>query len=164
MSPNKLLLMIIVVLVGACLMDVLVNWLNIRSLTLRIPIEFQGYYDAARYQASQDYLCANTRLAMVKTIALTVLVVGFILAGGFAMTDRAARYFQAGPIVTGMIFAVILAGPLFLIQLSFSAYHVFVIEEGFGFNRMTVGTFLLDQLKSATLAVVFGGLAFALVL
>jgi len=161
---HKLLCVIVVILVGACLLDVLVNWLNVRQLTTRLPSEFEGYYDAVRYQKAQDYLCANTWFAMIKAVIFTALIVAFILTGGFALVDQAARHFQAGPIVTGLIFAAILMVPIFFIQLPFSAYETFVIEERYGFNRMTVGTFVLDLLKSVALVGVLGALALALVL
>jgi len=163
-AAHKILVVILVVMVGACLLDVLVNWLNVRQLTTRVPSEFEGYYDAARYQTAQDYLRANTWLAMIKTIIFTVLIVAFILAGGFALVDQVARHFQAGAIVTGLVFAALLMVPLFFIQLPFAVYETFVIEERYGFNRMTVGTFVLDLLKSVALAGVLGALALALVL
>jgi STE24 endopeptidase len=164
LTSHKLLVIIIAVLIGSCLLDVLVNWLNVRQLTAHLPAEFAGYYDAARYQTAQDYLRANTWFAMVKTIVFTFLVVAFILAGGFALVDQVARHFQAGPIVTGLIFAALLVVPLFFIQLPFAVYETFVIEERYGFNRMTVGTFVLDLLKSVALVGVLGALALVLVL
>ena len=164
LAAHKMLVLILVVLIGSCLLDVLVNWLNVRQLTTRLPSEFEGYYDAARYQTAQDYLRANTWLAMIKAIIFTTLIVAFILAGGFALVDQAARHFQVGPIVTGLIFAALLMIPLFFIQLPFAVYETFVIEERYGFNRMTIGTFVLDLLKSVVLVGVLGALALALVL
>ncbi|MDD5677485.1 MAG: M48 family metallopeptidase [Kiritimatiellae bacterium] len=164
LTPHKILIVILVILIGSCLFDILVNWLNIRQLTTRLPADFEGYYDAARYQAAQDYLRANTWFAMIKAAIFTTLIVAFILAGGFALVDQAARHFQTGTIVTGLIFAGLLMIPIFLIQLPFSVYETFVIEERYGFNRMTVGTFVLDLLKSVALAGVLGAVALALVL
>jgi len=57
----------------------------------------------------------------------------------FALVDQVARHFQVGPIVTGLIFAALLMIPLFFIQLPFAVYETFVIEERYGFNRMTIG-------------------------
>ncbi len=164
LAAHKLLLIVVAILIGAGLLNVMVNWLNVRQLTSRLPAEFEGCYDAARYRTSQDYLRANTWFAMVKTIVFTVLIVAFIMAGGFALVDQAARHFQAGAIATGLIFAAILVVPLFCIQLPFAVYETFVIEERYGFNRMTVGTFVLDLLKSVALVGLLGALALALVL
>lgn len=162
---HKLMLVVIlIVLIGSCLLDGLVNWLNIRQATTRLPAEFVGYYDAARYQTAQDYLRANTWLAIIKAALFTALIVAFILTGGFNLVDQAARHFQAGPIVTGLIFIGILMVLAFFVQLPFSVYETFVIEEKYGFNRMTVGTFVFDLLKSIGLTAILGGLAVAAIL
>jgi len=50
------------------------------------------------------------------------------------------------------------------IQLPFSLYSTFVIENGFGLNRTTFGTFVLDILKTLLLAVALGGPILALIL
>ena len=45
-----------------------------------------------------------------------------------------------------------------IINLPFSYYSTFVIEEKFGFNKTTLKTFLFDKLKGYALAIVIGGL------
>jgi len=42
------------------------------------------------------------------------------------------------------------------LNLPFSLYHTFVIEERFGFNKMTLRTWLLDLVKTAILVIVIG--------
>ena len=163
-TAHKILVGVLVILVGACLWDALVNWLNLRQLTTSLPGEFKGYYDATRYQLSQDYLRANTWLAIIKSVVFTTLIVAFIRMGGFALVDQVARHFQAGAIGTGLIFAAILMVLLFCLQLPFAVYETFVIEERYGFNRMTASTFVLDLLKNVALVGVLGTVALALVL
>lgn len=41
-----------------------------------------------------------------------------------------------------------------LLNLPFSIYHTFVIEEKYGFNKMTPGTFVTDELKKFVLTMV----------
>ncbi|MBI2441812.1 MAG: M48 family metallopeptidase [Lentisphaerae bacterium] len=163
LAVSKLLVIILVVLVGACLLNILVDFLNLRHSQARLPAEFEGDYPAERYRTSQEYLRQKTLLAMIQTILFAALIVVFILAGGFKLVDQAARHFQAGPIVTGLIFVGLLAIPVFLLQLPFAVYETFVIEERFGFNRTTVGTFVLDLLKSAALLSFLGALLLVLV-
>jgi STE24 endopeptidase len=50
------------------------------------------------------------------------------------------------------------------LNIPFSAYRVFVIEEKYGFNKTTLKTFLFDILKSWLLSALIGGLVFACVL
>ncbi len=44
-----------------------------------------------------------------------------------------------------------------LVNLPFTVYSTFVLEQRFGFNTTTLATFLLDRLKTALLAVLLGG-------
>lgn len=160
---TKLLILILVILVGSALLDVVVNWLNLRRSASRLPAEFAGFCDAKRYATAQEYLRANTFLAIIKTALFTALIVVFILSGGFKLVDQAARHFHSGGIVTGLIFVGLLALPLFLLRIPFAAYETFVIEERFGFNRTTMLTFVLDLLKSAALLSVLGALTLSFV-
>jgi STE24 endopeptidase len=51
-----------------------------------------------------------------------------------------------------------------LLDLPFSLYHTFVVEERFGFNRSTIGVFFGDMLKQGALLLVIGGPLIALAL
>ena len=51
-----------------------------------------------------------------------------------------------------------------LISIPFELYDTFVIEEKFGFNKTTIGTFVADKLKGLLLALVLGAPILALVL
>ena len=44
-----------------------------------------------------------------------------------------------------------------LISIPFSCYNTFVIEEKYGFNKMTVKTFIFDKIKSYLLTIILGG-------
>ncbi len=122
---------------------------------------FQGYYDADKYKQAQNYLKENTRFEIITDSISLAIILTFILAGGFNLVDRWARNFHLGPISTGLVFAGALLLAFQIIHLPFSAYHTFVIEEKYGFNRTTVRTFILDILKSWLLVALIGGAAFS---
>jgi STE24 endopeptidase len=75
--------------------------------------------------------------------------------------DGLARGFGMGSVATGIIFT----GLLFLLGtvagLPFSVYSTFVLEERFGFNKTTPGTFVLDRIKGIFLTILIGGPACA---
>ena len=58
--------------------------------------------------------------------------------------------------LAGLLFLTLLILGQSLISLPFSVYDTFVIEQKFGFNRSSVGTFIMDRLKGALLAAVIG--------
>lgn len=64
----------------------------------------------------------------------------------------------------GVVFTVLLSWIWMLVKLPFSIYATFVIEEKYGFNKTTVGTFIGDIVKSQLLSVGFTALLLPLIL
>ena len=69
-----------------------------------------------------------------------------------------SQRFNLGTIVEGLIFFGILGVLSFILELPFEIYSTFGIEKSFGFNKQSVGSFLLDKVKMIALSVVLGGL------
>lgn len=158
---NVYLVIILTILIGNYLLNLIVERLNVRHLKTDLPGEFKGYYDADKYKQAQNYLKENTGFEIVTDTIFLVITLTFILAGGFNIVDQFARNFHLGPIPTGLLFAGVLLLAFQIIHIPFSAYHTFVIEEKYGFNRTTVKTFILDILKSWLLTALIGGVAFS---
>jgi STE24 endopeptidase len=162
MSPY--LFIVLAILAGVGLLEIIANWLNLRRITPELPAEFADWFDAGKYRTAQEYLRANTRLEILNTACATLLVILLICSGGFDLLDRLARGAQAGLIGTGLIFAGLLGGLAWLVNLPFAVWQTFGIEEKYGFNRTTARTFILDQIKGILVAAVIGGVVLALVL
>jgi STE24 endopeptidase len=161
---NAYLIIILVIIVGDYLLDIVVDMLNVKHIKTDLPGEFEGYYDAAKYKKSQNYLKENTRFGIIVDSITTPITVAFILIGGFNYIDQIARGFQFSAIPTGLIFAGILILASQILSIPFSIYGTFVIEEKYGFNRTTVKTFIMDILKSWLLTVIIGGIIFSVIL
>jgi len=161
---NIYLAIILLILIGKYLLDLIIENLNLRHIRPELPAEFTGSYDCEKYRTSQSYLKENTRLSIIADSIITPLIIGFILLGGFNMVDEIARRAADQEIWRGLIFAGILFLASSLINLPFSIYRTFVIEEKYGFNRTTVRTFILDLFKGWALAVIIGGAVFAAII
>lgn len=160
---NTWLLIVLLILIGSYLLDIIVSLLNLDALQPHLPEEFSSVYNKEEYKKSQMYTRANTRFSIIQSSYSTVLLVGFILLAGFNYIDVWARSFEVGEITTGLIFTASLGLLSFVINLPFSVYATFVIEEKFGFNRTTVKTYILDIIKGLFLAVIIGGPLLALI-
>ena len=161
---NPYLIFILAALVLEYLLNLVVSILEIRSLDPDLPPEFSDVYDREKYRQSQQYTRVTNRFSLLHDSFMLVVTITFILAGGFNRIDLMARSFGLGPIGTGLIFTGILALLMFVIDLPFSIYSTFVIEERFGFNKTTVKTFVLDLAKAVILALCIGGPLLAAVL
>ncbi len=160
---NVYLIVVLAALTGHYLVNLLSDWLNIGNLREELPDEFAGFYDSDKYSQSQRYLRDNTRFELIRsTVNLTVML-AMILGGGFNIVDIWARAAGWGVIPTGLIFAGILVLGSTVIQTPFSLYNIFVIEERYGFNKTTLKTFALDQVKGLVLAVIIGAPVLAVI-
>jgi len=161
---NIYLVIIIVALLVNYALSTTAAWLNLRNISEELPQEFHGFYDEERYRKSQQYLRETTAFGLIHDTFHLVIILAFILAGGFNFVDEIARSAGADTITTGLIFAGIILLMSQLIDIPFSAWSTFVIEEKFGFNKTTVKTFITDILKGLVLTALIGGLVFAVII
>jgi len=130
--------------------------LHLRALSPVVPAEFADIYDAETYRRSQEYTRARTRLSIVSTLFDLAVLLAFWLAGGFGWLDGVVRSIGTGPVWRGLIFLVILFAAKAILDIPFSIYGTFVLEERFGFNRTTPATFVLDLLKGTMISAIIG--------
>jgi STE24 endopeptidase len=145
-------------------LELSVSLLNLRNLSPELPHEFNDVWDQQKYKHSQEYTRQNTRFAILQNTIATSITLVFLLAGGFNVIDLYARSFGYGEIITGLIFTAILLVLSLLLNLIFSIYSTFIIEERFGFNRTRPVTFALDTFKTIVLSTFIGGPLLALIL
>ncbi len=161
---NGYLLMILGILLLGYLLEQVVALLNLQSLKPQLPEEFLGVYDPEQYAKSQEYTRVTTRFSLVESTLSLLLTLMFILAGGFNWIDGLARSFGLSSIPTGLLFTGMLTLLSTVLNLPFSIYSTFVIEQKFGFNTTMVKTFILDGIKGLLLAVLLGGPLLAAIL
>jgi STE24 endopeptidase len=157
MSSTLLFVAVLYVLVS-CLKGV-VNLANLRHAEAQgVPEEFRDLVDAEKFRKAQEYLAAQTRYGLAYRVFSTTASVAFLLLGGFGWLDAlAGNYFQ-NPIPKALLYFLFLGVLDQILEIPFSWYHTFVLEERFGFNRSTVKTFATDLLKGWILGMILGGL------
>jgi len=121
-----------------------------------VPAAFQGTVSLAAHQKAADYTVARTRFGMLELAFGAAVLLAWSLLGGL---DALNRWLLAllGP---GMAQQLALMAGFALIggaaELPFTLYHTFVIEERFGFNKMSLKLWLADLAKSMVLGAVIG--------
>jgi STE24 endopeptidase len=130
------------------LLKILINFLNIKKTSNNIPEEFKNYYNYEKYSKSQKYLKETTKFSMITSAIILLVKILFITQGIFNYINNILISFNINPILTGLIFAFIFFFIFEIIEIPFSIYSIFKIEEKFGFNRMKKKTFFLDLIKS----------------
>ncbi len=156
------------VILSAIVLDASLNFtadmLNLRAVRTRLPRAFEGWYPPEAYQKSQAYLAVQTRFGWIVGGFDLLILLLFWFGQGFAWLDERVRHLDWPLIGTGLLYIGALLFLKSLLTAPFSAYATFVIEQRFGFNQTTWGTYLKDRIKSVVLAVVLGAPLLAVVL
>ena len=130
--------------------------LNLRAFPTAVPPDLADQMSAEKLDRARDYLRVNARFGIIQSsFSLTVLLMFWVL-GGFGWLDGLARSWAASELVAGLVFLSLLLLGQSLLGLPFAIYDTFVIEQGFGFNRATPRTFILDRLQGLLLAALLG--------
>jgi len=155
---------IISALVGEYLLSTVSAVLNMNSITKDVPEQFRDVYDSEKYARSQAYLRAKTRFSLFSGTFSLLLILVVIHTGLFGVLDGFVRAQSTQPILAGLFFFGIIFIINDLINIPFSLYSIFVIEEKFDFNRTTPKTYIIDKLKGYLLTVVLGSAVVAPIL
>ncbi|MGH8785184.1 MAG: M48 family metallopeptidase [Cupriavidus necator] len=121
-----------------------------------VPPRFADTITLASHQKAADYTIARTRLSMLEVLAGAAVLIGFTMLGGLQWLNQ-SWLDTFGP---GYAYGVALVASVALIgglvDLPFSLYGQFGIEERFGFNKMTFGLWLADVAKMLVVACALG--------
>ncbi|HMM86087.1 M48 family metallopeptidase [Azohydromonas sp.] len=132
-----------------------------------VPAAFADVVPLAAHRKAADYTLARARLGVLGTAFGTAVLLGWTLLGGLDALNVAVRdALQPAWGDLGYQLALLAAFTLIasLLDLPFDLYHTFVLEQRFGFNRMTWRLYLADAAKSLLLSALIGLPLAALVL
>ena len=122
----------------------------------QVPSQFAGTIALTAHQRAADYTVERTRLTMIEIVVGAAVLIGLTLLGGvqaldLAITDWLGRGYVGQIALVAAVIAITSA-----IDLPFDYYRQFVIEQRFGFNRMSKRIFVVDRLKGVLLGAAFG--------
>ena len=137
---------------------------HIRAHYTEVPAAFAEKISLEDHHRAADYSCAKLRVGRVTLAWETLWLLLWTIGGGINLVDQWWAGYEYGPLVTGIavIFSLILITSI--LDLPFSLYQTFVIEERFGFNQTTLKTWLLDLVKTALLVILIGAPLLAAIL
>jgi len=122
----------------------------------QVPDSFADKISLEDHQKAADYTTTKVKFGRLPLAYEVALLLIWTLGGGLQWLDQNILSLDLDPILTGI--AVILTFTFIsaALDLPFSLYSTFVIEEKFGFNRTTIKTFITDMLKGSLLGLVIG--------
>ncbi|MDU8886579.1 M48 family metallopeptidase [Yeosuana sp. MJ-SS3] len=164
MTSNTLFYIIIGILLVNFIVDKTLDWLNAKHFNDELPKELQDVYDENEYKKSQAYKKTNQQFSNYTSAFSLVLTLAFLFFDGFEFVDNIARSYSDNSIIIALIFFGIIMLGSDILSTPFAYYKNFVIEEKFGFNKMTMKTFILDKIKGWFMLAIIGGGILALII
>ncbi len=132
-----------------------------------VPAAFASTISLASHQKAADYTIAKSRFGMLEMAFGAAVLLGWTLLGGIDALNQAvmnsglAAYGSLVPQLALLAAFGLISG---LLDLPFTLYTTFRLEERFGFNKMTFRLWLADLLKSTLVGLVIGLPIVALIL
>jgi STE24 endopeptidase len=121
-----------------------------------VPEAFKQTISISAHQKAADYTIAKARLGVLDMAIGTTALVGWTLLGGLSWLNQTLVDWLGGGMLQQLVLLVTFAFIGGLIDLPLTLYQTFVLEERFGFNKMTLKLWLLDLLKSSLVGMLVG--------
>jgi STE24 endopeptidase len=121
-----------------------------------VPAAFASRVGVTAHQKAADYTVAKQRLGTLNTLVEAALLLLMTAGGGLAALVGWTETIDVSPLWRDVLMFA-MTGILYgMVNLPFSWWQTFRIEERFGFNRMTPSLWLTDLAKGLAVAVALG--------
>jgi STE24 endopeptidase len=122
-----------------------------------VPARFAEKIPVAAHRKAANYTVAKTKFALLSLLINAAVLVGFTFLGGLQALSIALLQWWGRP---GMAYELSLIASFAVIsgviELPFDYYRQFVLEQRFGFNKMTPRLFFTDMIKNSLLGAIIG--------
>jgi len=123
----------------------------------QVPAAFNANITLEAHQKAADYSSAKTKLVIIEATAQAGLLALLTIGGGLQWLDDIWRNLLPNhEIARGALIicsAMIVSS---LIDIPFDYYKTFVVDENFGFNKMTRKMFFSDLVKHSIVGIILG--------
>ncbi|MGB4118395.1 MAG: M48 family metallopeptidase [Polaromonas sp.] len=132
-----------------------------------VPAAFADTISLASHQKAADYTITKARFGLLEMAFGAALLLGWTLLGGIDALNQAINSTSLadyGSLVPQLVLLAAFAVISGVLDLPFTLYSTFKIEERFGFNKMTFKLWLTDMVKGLLVGAVIGLPIVALIL
>ena len=157
MNSENWLYLIISLVVFNYIFSTVLNFINNKYWKDEIPPIMQDYYKKDNYIKAKKYAKEKGQINLISSTLSTLITLLFLILKGYGYLNLLISNYYEIPFLQSSMFFLSLFVLSDLISIPFSCYNTFVIEEKYGFNKMTVKTFIFDKIKSYLLTIILGG-------
>ena len=129
----------------------------VQSHRNQVPQAFSENIALEAHQKAADYSTDKTKLALLEATVQAALLAALTIGGGLQWIDDVWHNLIVNhEIARGALVIVSAMLVSSMIDLPFEYYKTFVVDEKFGFNKMTPAMFFSDLVKQSVVGIILG--------
>jgi STE24 endopeptidase len=121
-----------------------------------VPAVFASTMTLAAHQKAADYTVAKVRFGLAATAWSAAIVLGWTLLGGLDLLNKALLDLLGDGMARQLALLAAFVAIGGLLELPFTLWQTFRLEQRFGFNKMTWHLWLADAAKGVVVGVLVG--------
>ncbi len=141
-----------------------VNLIHSEKLGAKVPEGFEEFIDDSKLTRARAYARAKTRVGIFEELVSDATVLVVLLSGLLPLLVGLSDRFGLPQIAAGLLFFFVPGFINFLVELPFSYFSTFVVEQEFGFNRSTLRLWIVDLIKGGLVAAALFAAIFSILL
>jgi len=141
-----------------------INLIHSQRRADKAPAGFEEFIDESKLAKTKEYARAKTQVGMIEEIVSDVTTLIILLSGLLPLIVRWSDKLGLSLIAAGLLFFFVPGLIHFLVELPFSYYNAFVVEQEFGFNRSTLKLWTIDHIKGGLVAAFLFAAIFSILL
>lgn len=135
--------------------------LNMNSVLknrFEIPSFFKDFISNDDYKKSINYSLKKEKFSLMKNTVSLILILLILFSGLLGHLEQFVSSLGFNSYLTGLLFIGSVSLLMFIISLPFGLYSTFVLEEEFGFNKMTFKGYFQDLIKQGVISIILGSI------
>ncbi|MEE8366504.1 MAG: M48 family metallopeptidase [Gammaproteobacteria bacterium] len=122
----------------------------------QVPSAFADKIKLADHQKAAGYSCTKLRVGRVNLAWESLWLLFWTLGGGLNAINLWWADYNLSPLLNGISVIATLGILIAVLEMPFSIYNTFIVEERYGFNQTTLKTWLMDLVKTSLLMLILG--------
>lgn len=120
----------------------------------KVPAGFEGAIDEEKLRRSSAYTFDSSRIGLWDSLFDNALLIIFLFGGLMVTYDHLASSLSSSPIISAILFFLLLTWVSTLLGIPFDLYGTFRVEARYGFNTTTPLLWITDFLKAQVIGAI----------
>jgi STE24 endopeptidase len=140
-----------------------INLRHLKQHGNNVPQGFEDAINEEKLRTSSAYSFDSSRLGLWDSLFDNAMLIIFLFGGLLATYDQFVSSLHASPIISAILFFLLLSWGSTLLGIPFDLYGTFRIEARYGFNTTTPGIWMTDFIKAQVIGAVLMSFLIAVV-